>query len=301
MQKLKKDTQRFAGEPSTVLITGETGSGKEQIARALHELSPRAGGPYVAVNCAAIPKEMAESEFLGHEKGAFTGAVERRIGRFESANEGTIFLDEIGELPMKLQAKLLRVLDGHPFERVGGAEPIRNRARIIAATNRVLWREVHAKRFRDDLLYRLEVLILQVPPLRQRGDDVILLAEHFLREQGAKRGSTYCLSESAQRAIMSYSWPGNVRELKNNIVRAVALADGVVVEADHLLIGDTKPVLITVEPSEEPFPPPTLARVEQQHILKVLESVGGNVTQAARVLGVHRDTLKRKLPGPEAT
>jgi Nif-specific regulatory protein len=296
MQKLKADVKRFASEPSTVLITGETGSGKECIARALHELGSNAGRPYVTVNCAAIPESTAESEFFGHEKGAFTGAFEQRIGKFESASEGSIFLDEIGELSLPLQAKLLRVLEGHAFERIGGNNQLRNRSRVIAATNRNLREEVRQKQFREDLLYRLSVLTVRVPPLRERGNDVLLLAEHFLHEQSALRGREYRFSDGARTAMIRYHWPGNVRELKNSVERATALATGDELREDDLGIGDRPlPDCGPQYYAVEPFSPLPLKEVERQHIQRTYQYAGGNYTKAAELLDVHRATVKRRL------
>ena len=210
-----------------MLLEGESGTGKELFARALHVLSPRADGPFVAINCAAIPETLLETELFGYEKGAFTGAAQRKPGRFELAHRGTLFLDEIGDLPLPLQAKILRALEEKEFERVGGTQSLRVDVRVVAATNRNLKQRVRERQFREDLYFRLSVLPIQIPPLRERGDDVLILARHFVekfcRDLNKK---ALMLSPAAVADLMSYPWPGNVRELQNCIERAVILAEG---------------------------------------------------------------------------
>ncbi len=283
-------TERVAKADTTVLLLGESGTGKELVANAIHLRSRRRGRPFVKLNCAAIPVSLAESELFGHERGAFTGATAQRIGRFEQAAEGTIFLDEIGELPLEAQAKLLRVLQEHEFERVGGARVLRNRARVIAATNRDLEALVRAGRFRADLYYRLNVFPLPLPPLRQRRDDIPLLAQHFLRELEPRLGRTLRgFTPEAERRLLEHDWPGNVRELANVIERAALLTDGEMLEASAL----------------EPLSHATLAPVEEEEapvdagpILRALERAQWKITGpqgAATVLGVHPNTLRYRM------
>ena len=271
----------------TVLIEGETGTGKELIARAIHTQSHRRGRPFVKLNCAAIPTELLESELFGHEKGAFTGALTQRIGRFEAANGGTLFLDEIGDMPLGLQAKLLRVLQEQEFERLGSTYTHRVDVRVVAATNQDLADLVAEKQFRIDLYYRLNVFPIALPPLRQRRDDIPVLVAHFVRRFGermSKRIST--ISQQAMNSLMSYSWPGNIRELQNLIERAVILTKGDVLKVSPLPLpmSRTEPV--------------TLDEAERDHILKVLDEsnwvVGGACGAAAR-LGVARTTLISKM------
>jgi formate hydrogenlyase transcriptional activator len=273
---------------STVLIEGETGTGKELIAQAIHTLSRRRGRPFVKLNCAAIPLGLLESELFGHEKGAFTGAVSQKIGRFEAANGGTIFLDEIGDIPLELQAKLLRVLQEQEFERLGSTHTHRVNVRVVAATNQDLAGLVAEKRFRMDLYYRLNVFPVVVPPLRHRPGDIPMLVAHFARkyaERMAKRIET--ISSESMEALVRYPWPGNIRELQNFIERAVILTDGDVLRTPAL------PSIAAV-PSE----PVTLEEAERDHILNALRTsnwvVGGSRGAAAR-LGVKRTTLISKM------
>lgn len=290
LEELKERIARVAETKTTLLVLGETGSGKELVAATVHELSPRRVGPFVAVNCAAFSESLLESELFGHEAGAFTGAERRRAGQFERAHRGTIFLDEVGEMSAGCQAKLLRVLEGQPFERLGGSEPVAVDVRIVAATHRDLAKMVAEGTFREDLYYRLRVIELNVPPLRERGDDVLVLATAFLEQfrrqlgRGPKR-----LSESAAALMSSYHWPGNVRELRNAIERAVVLAEGEAVEPEDLGL-----------PQSDQSPTPvrrlmTLAEAESQHIRYVLDQVDGNKTQACKVLGIGRATLYKRL------
>ncbi|MEQ9410159.1 MAG: sigma 54-interacting transcriptional regulator [Fuerstiella sp.] len=281
---------RVAPVDSTVLIRGESGTGKELVARMIHEANPRHAGPYVPINCAAFSESLLESELFGHEKGAFTGADQRRIGQFERAHTGTLFLDEIGEMSAACQARLLRILEKHPFERVGGTEPIQVNVRVLAATHQDLPELVAAGRFREDLYFRLRVIELRIPPLRDRGDDVFLLAEHFLHHflRQVGRGPRRFTSEAMQ-LLREHAWPGNVRELKNAVERAVVLARGAEIEPADLGISGDDNTLTTNDALI------TLAEAERLHILSVLERVGGNKTHACRILGIGRGTLYKKL------
>jgi Nif-specific regulatory protein len=284
-----------AGTNATVLIRGESGVGKELVARAIHYSSPRKAAPFVCLNCAAITETLLESELFGHEKGAFTGATEKKVGKFEAADRGTIFLDEIGEMPFATQAKLLRVLEGHPFERVGGSSPIRVDVRVVAATNQPLEKALQEGAFRRDLFYRLQVVEIRVPPLRERLGDVRLLAEHFLarfvRETGRKiRGFT----PAAVMKMEQYHWPGNVRELRNVIERAVALAKGPTLDAADLWLssleaGGPAPL------AAPPYQPFSLEDLERQHIRETLLHTEWNKSQAAAILKIERSTLDRKI------
>jgi formate hydrogenlyase transcriptional activator len=279
---------------STVLICGETGTGKELIARAIHDRSPRHSGAFVKLNCAAIPTGLLESELFGHEKGAFTGAIAQRIGRFELANGGTIFLDEVGEIPLELQPKLLRVLQEREFERLGSSRSLRSDARLLAATNRDLRAMVEEGKFRADVYYRLNVVPIDVPPLRERREDIPLLARHFTREFSRrmnKRIDTIPF-ETIQR-LARYPWPGNIRELQNVIERAVILSKERVL---RVASSDLKQVTVTLEDS--PGSEDTLAEAERKHILKVLEDTGwvlGGPKGAAVRLGLKRSTLQFRM------
>ncbi|HEV2128117.1 MAG TPA: sigma-54 dependent transcriptional regulator [Thermomicrobiales bacterium] len=235
MQEVYKTVGRVARSDATVLITGETGTGKELIATILHETSNYARGPLVKVNCAALPETLLESELFGHEKGAFTGAMNQRKGRFELANKGSIFLDEIGEMTLSTQKKLLRVLQEREFERVGGTVSVKVDTRVIAATNKVLQQEVEANRFREDLYYRLNVIAIYLPPLRERREDIPLLVEHFLSKYRATpRSEPSRMSQQAVEMLMDYDWPGNVRELQNLVERAVVLSQGSIITPEHI-------------------------------------------------------------------
>ncbi|HUX42109.1 MAG TPA: sigma 54-interacting transcriptional regulator [Rectinemataceae bacterium] len=270
---------------ATVLVTGESGTGKELAARALHESSARASGPFVAVNCAALPESLIESELFGHEKGAFTGADIRRKGRFELASGGTLFFDEIGELGLGVQAKLLRVIQERRFERVGGGESIRADVRIVAATNRELEKEVAEGRFREDLFWRLNVFPLRMPPLRERGGDIVLIADHFAETIGARLGKPILrISTPALDLLTSYHWPGNVRELENAIERAVVLSSDGVIHAWHL------PPSLQSAASTGTAPTSTLdatlARIERELVIEALKLSDGIAAKAAQSLGI---------------
>ena len=288
--------RRVADSPTNVLITGESGTGKELVAKATHYNSDRRAGPFVPVNCAAIPDMLLESELFGHVKGAFTDAKNDKRGLFEEAHNGTLFLDEISELPLMLQAKLLRAIQEREIRRVGATRPVSVDVRIIAATNLNLAEEVKAKHFREDLYYRLNVIEVHLPPLRERKEDIPLLVEAFLRrcaETGRKQVKG--MSESALAILIDYQWPGNVRELENVIERAVTLAlhDKIVPEDFPPTIqgarGDQRVIDEAVERTR------SLGEVEKEYILRIMEKTGGNKYQAAQVLGIDRKTLYRKL------
>ncbi len=281
---------RVGPASSTVLILGESGTGKELVARAIHEISRHSAGPYVPVNCAAFSESLLESELFGHEVGAFTGADRRRIGQFERAHRGTIFLDEIGEMSPSCQAKVLRVLEGHPFQRLGGQESIRVDVRVIAATHRNLIELVGQGRFREDLYYRLRVIDLPIPPLRERGEDAIELAASFLDDfrQHVGRGPRRLSSESLA-AIRQHPWPGNIRELKNAVERAVVLGHAEEISPQDMGLATVGQGSV---PSAEMI---SLREAERRHIEYVLGRVGGNKAEACRVLGIGRGTLYKKL------
>jgi len=298
--------QRAAASEATVLILGESGTGKELMARSLHQLSPRSKGPFVAINCAAIPETLLENELFGHEKGAFTGATARKSGRAEMAHRGTLFLDEIGDLPLLLQGKILRLVQERQFERVGGVQTISVDVRVVAATNRDLKEAVARKQFREDLFFRLSVFPVEIPPLRRRRGDILLLAEAFLERYATDLGRKgLSLSEAAKRALLDHSWPGNVRELQNSLERAVILCDGSEVRPEHLRLsgaGDGGPSLADVLDLSG-----TLAevgrraqsRAEEEAIQLALKDTGGDRAAAAVRLGVSLPTLNRRLRAGE--
>ena len=300
MTQIEREVARAAPSRATVLIRGESGVGKELVARAVHYSSPRKKGPFVCLNCAALSETLLESELFGHEKGAFTGATERKIGKFESADKGTLMLDEIGEMNAKTQAKFLRVLEGHPFERVGGSEAIKVDVRVIAATNRDLEKDVAEGTFRRDLYFRLHVLEILVPSLRKRPEDIPELAEYFLNRFVSETGSKIKgFTPRAMEEMLRYRWPGNVRELKNVIERAVVLTRGQYIDHDDLVLstlrtaGDTDPVF--AESKGARSEPASLADMEKQHILDTLTQTGWNKSRAATILGIERSTLDRKI------
>ncbi len=300
MQELWDMIVHVAPTEATVLITGESGTGKELVASALHHKSNRASGPFVKVNCAALAENLLESELFGHEKGAFTGADRRREGRFVQAQGGTLFLDEIGETSPAMQAKLLRVLQEHELQRVGGQETIHVDVRIVAATNRNLEEEVAAGRFREDLYYRLNVVVLEVPPLRERQGDIPLLAEYFFRNFARRNNRQVAgITPECMDVLNRYPWPGNVRELENSIERGVILMRGEYLDVSSLPLtiqrwaGRNAP-----EPVEEPA---TLKEAERALILKTLKETAGNRSEAARRLQITRKTLLNKLKSYEIT
>ncbi|HOW68579.1 MAG TPA: sigma-54 dependent transcriptional regulator [Candidatus Paceibacterota bacterium] len=309
MEQLRQLIRKVARTEATVLIQGESGTGKELVARALYRQSPRANAPFIRVNCAAIPENLIESEFFGHEKGAFTGAINKREGRFELAHNGTILLDEISEISPSVQAKLLRVLQERELERVGGTRTIKVDVRVIATTNRRLEQSVERKEFRQDLFFRLNVVPIQVPPLRDRHEDVVFLAEHFMRRYARKHGiKVQGISPACLRALSSHHWPGNVRELQNVIERAVILSSdddflgvehlGFVATASNLPVPSAEPVGPgespgAASPAEESLP--SLSDIEKRHILRVLEQCRGNRTHAAKILDISIRTLRNKL------
>jgi DNA-binding NtrC family response regulator len=294
--------QRAAGSDANVLLLGESGTGKELLARALHQLSPRARSPFVAINCAAIPEALLENELFGHEKGAFTGANARKVGRVELAHRGTLFLDEIGDLPLSLQAKILRLVQERQFERVGGVQTLSVDVRLVAATNQDLQEAVAQKRFREDLYFRLSVFPIHIPPLRRRRGDVLLLAEAFLERYAGELGRKGLrLSEAAKRALMDHAWPGNVRELQNCLERAVILCDGAEVQPAHLVLGSSPsggPALADVldlSGTLAEVGQRAVARAEEEAVRRALAETGNDRAAAARRLGIGLSTLNRRL------
>ncbi len=321
MQEVYRLTRQVAGSNASVLLLGETGTGKELVARAIHRLSPRAGGPFIRVNCGALAETLLESELFGHVRGAFTGAIENRTGRFEAAHTGTIFLDEINSTSLHLQVKLLRVLQEQEFERVGDTHTIRVDVRVIAASNRDLLEEVQAGRFREDLYYRLNVIAISLPPLRERREDIPELVYHFLRIYGERNGRVIRYVEpAAMQALQDYDWPGNVRELQNYIERAVLLAPGDVLSVDLLAdpllrrspLRGGRPVAMNFDAlvqelvdralaeadasfSTEPLYDRIIQRVERELIRQVLQACEGVQVKAAARLGLNRNTLYKKI------
>lgn len=318
MQNVYKIIGRMARSSATVFIQGESGTGKEVIAKAIHGFSDRASGPFVAVNCSAIPAELLESEMFGHEKGAFTGATERRLGKFEQAHGGTLFLDEIGDMPAGLQAKLLRVLQEREFTRVGGRESLPANCRIVAATNRSIETEVESGRFREDLYFRLKVVVIDLPPLRQRRQDIPLLVNHFIQRLNTRdQLNIKGVSPEAITMLTEHNWPGNVRELENVLLRAASLAPNrVLIPEDFPL----RPGPTELEAQTESLPISTLVAAKvRQHLVElgdgnahdlhakfialiekplfesVLEHTAGNQLRAAELLGINRNTLRKKI------
>ncbi len=286
MQAVFGFVRKVAGTSAPVLILGENGTGKEMVARALHRRGRQANGPFVAINCGAIPEHLLESELFGHEKGSFTGAHVQRKGLIETASGGTLFLDEIGELPAPLQVKLLRFLQEKTFQRVGGRQEIQSDARVIAATNANLKEQVAEGRFREDLYFRLAVLVVTLPPLRERGDDAGLIAQEFLRRYGSQHlRSGLSLSPDAVRALHAHEWPGNIRELQNRVQRAVILAEGKRVTAKDLELesGDAARETTTLKEARE--------RLERELVLDALRRHAGRITTAAQELGISRPTM----------
>jgi DNA-binding NtrC family response regulator len=293
MLEVYKQIARAADSTVPVLVMGESGTGKELVARAIHAHSRRAGRPFVAVNCGAIPETLLESELFGHTRGAFTGAVADTKGLFEQAHGGTIFLDEVGEMPPALQVKLLRTLEDGEVRPIGAARPVHVDVRVIAATNVDLERAVAAQRFRQDLFYRLGVVIIRVPPLRERRADIPLLVDRFLHDAAGRAGRAVAISPAALDALVAYDWPGNVRELENTIERLVLFSRGAWIEPSDLPAAMRR---------DQPASPtglfadlPTLDELERRYLLHVLDAVGGNRTRAAEVLGIDRRTLYRMI------
>ena len=312
MQAVLKLADQVAGSDASILITGESGVGKEVMARYVHKASRRADRPFISVNCAAIPENLLESELFGHEKGAFTGALARRIGKFEEADGGTLLLDEISEMDHRLQAKLLRALQEREIDRVGGSKPVRVDIRILATSNRDLAQAVREGTFREDLLYRLNVVNLRLPPLRERPGDVTALAEHFARKYAAANGlPDRPLSAAARHRIALHRWPGNVRELENAMHRAVLLSVGPEIEDGAIRLPDGQPLSgdvgsvaasravqaasMATEIGARDFVGQTVAQVEQQLIIETLSHCLGNRTHAANILGISIRTLRNKL------
>ncbi len=309
MQAVIGMADQIAPSDASILITGESGVGKEVIARYVHQKSRRASKPFISVNCAAIPENLLESELFGHEKGAFTGAIARRIGKFEEANGGTLLLDEISEMDARLQAKLLRAIQEREIDRVGGAKPVKVDIRILATSNRDLVQAVRDGIFREDLLYRLNVVNLRIPSLRERPADVLALAEFFVRKYAAANGAPERqLSAEAKRRLASHRWPGNVRELENAMHRAVLLASGAEIEEQAIRLPDGQPFAsadpharaaqaasIAAETANRGYVGQTVAAMEQQLIIDTLEHCFGNRTHAATILGISIRTLRNKL------
>ena len=285
--KVCRNIEKVAPSDATVMLLGDSGTGKEVLAKALHQLSPRQGKRYIAINCAAIPENLLESELFGYEKGAYTGAAKQTIGKIELANEGTFFLDEVGDLPMALQAKLLRFLQERVIERIGGRECIPVNVRIVCATHQNLKDMIAAGQFREDLFYRLSEIVITIPPLRARIGDAVLLAHHFKNKFSAQEGrSSLSFGPEALAAIENYSWPGNVREMENCIKRAVIMADGTQISAEDLGLSDTSPM------EEESI---NLRQVreeaEYKAMVKALARADGNIAKAAELLGISRPTF----------
>ncbi len=287
---------KVADSSASVLILGETGTGKEYLARSIHYQSPRAKGPFVKVSCAALPESLLESELFGHEKGAFTGAIARRLGRFELADGGTLFLDEIGDTTPATQVKLLRVLQEKQFERVGGSETLSVDVRVIAATNRNLKEAIAEKAFREDLYYRPNVVTINLPPLRDRTVDIPELVHHFINKCNRDTGKKIeGISPEGMDMLQQYSWPGNIRELENCIERAVILCQGRMILPQHLLLSDgllNTPKPTATAPATELK---TLQEVEKEHVARILKHCGNNQTRAASILGIDRKTLRNKI------
>jgi two-component system nitrogen regulation response regulator GlnG len=317
MQDVYKTIGRIAGTDVTVLLRGESGTGKELVARAIHHYSRRAGRPFVAVSCAAIPGALLESELFGHERGAFTDARERKLGKLELAHAGTLYLDEIGDMPVELQPKLLRALQERSIERIGGQESIRIDVRVLAATNRDLEVAMREGRFREDLFYRLNVVTVQLPPLRERRRDIPLLVEHFLGKHAPALGERGLAPEAIDR-LVGHDWPGNVRELENVVQRAMVMATGGVVLPEHLPIGPVSAAAsVAVDATLEDIIERKLmdcvrglrerssanlydlmvGLVEKPLLRAVLRETGGNQVRAAQILGINRNTLRKKLTG----
>jgi len=323
MQEVFKLIGQLAASDATALVTGESGTGKELVARAIYHHSTRSGRPFLAINCAAIPENLLESELFGHERGSFTGAVAQRVGKFEQCDGGTIFLDEIGDMSLATQTRILRVLQSGTFERVGGNEPIRVNVRVIAATNKPLEKAVQEREFREDLFYRLNVVRIHMPPLRDRREDIRLLVNYFLRKFPQSQGKApRPMAENALHALEAYHWPGNVRELENVVQRATVVAKGDAILADDLppeVTGGPSPAAVAPAPAASvaapavpPEDPTALAQalfrwakrhpdlalidaVERELVMEALRETHGNQVQAARLLGMTRATLRKRI------
>lgn len=293
LRKVHEQIQKVAGSRATVLVRGESGTGKELVAHAIHHSGARRDGPFIKVNCAALSAGLLESELFGHEKGSFTGAHERKIGRFELADGGTLLLDEVSEIGLELQPKLLRALQEREFERVGGTHPIQVDTRIVCTSNRNLEKAVEEGQVREDLFFRLNVIQIVLPPLRDRKEDIPALVDHFVRRYAVENGRDIegC-SPEARAALLAYDWPGNVRELQNTIERAVVLSTGPVLEAEHFVLGTIRPRKADAGGLS---PGMTVADAERQLIVKTLEHCKQNRTQAAKLLGISVRTLRNKL------
>jgi Nif-specific regulatory protein len=296
IRAVEKKIGLVADTHATVLIRGESGTGKELVARAIHYSSSRREGPFVCLNCAALPEALLESELFGHEKGAFTGATEKKVGKFEAANLGTIFLDEIGELNPSSQAKLLRILEGHPFERVGGHAPIEVDVRVVAATNKPLEEAISSGTFRRDLFFRLQVVEIIVPPLRDRPGDIVILARHFLKRYVGETGrKTIGFTDDALQKMQEYAWPGNVRELRNVVERAVVLGTRAALDASDIWLSSLEAPATGDGNVNYRYQPQSLDAMEKEHIGKTLEYTAWNKSQAAAILNIERSTLDRKI------
>jgi len=314
-REILESAERYAGSKAPVLITGETGTGKGLVARTLHNSGPRAARPFIDVNCTALPANLMEAELFGHERGAFTDAKESKIGLFEAAEGGFLFLDEVGDLELSLQGKLLRAIEERTVRRVGGIRDRKINVRILAATNRNLESEVQRNRFRNDLYFRLAVILLHLPPLRERGEDALILAEHFLRQFSTKYGKDVRrIDARAREVLLSYPWPGNVRELSHVIERAVLWSRDTTLNVEHLSVAapmrvETESPELARESGEQPLTPVDgtvgdpglpvesgdLTQVERSMIERAMREAGGNQTRAAQRLGISRDTLRYRL------
>jgi two-component system NtrC family response regulator len=301
MREVLSTVSSVAPTDSTVLVTGESGTGKELVARSIHRMSGRAENNFVAVNCAALPENLLESELFGHTRGAFTGATSAREGRFEMADNGSLFLDEIGELPAGIQVKLLRVLEDKTFERVGGNRPITVDVRIIAATNRDLKREMREKKFREDLFYRLNVINIHIPPLRERRDDILPLTDHFISKFSTRFNKEINgITPQAKDLLLRYDWPGNVRELVNVLERAIVLLRGDVIDSTDLPlnveeISQEKRAFVSEAEIK------SIKEIEKEHILRALDFTDWNFNRTADLLGIHRNTLRMKIKDYDLT
>lgn len=291
IEKLLSDVARIAQSDATVLIRGESGTGKELVARAIHFASPRAQGPFLAINCTSLPETLLESELFGHERGAFTGAVSRYLGRFELANKGTIFLDEIGDISQSIQAKLLRVLETKSFQRLGSGKDITSDIRIVSATNRDLETAIEDGKFREDLYYRLNVVPVNIPPLRERREDILPLVEHFITTYNRKNNKHISgITPKAKDLLLNHSWPGNVRELENMIERAIVLS----VE-DVIDIAEIDPFTKSRKSELSTGEDLNLDKIEKHTIIQALKKTGGSLKEAAELLGIHRNTIRLKI------